>query len=172
MRTSKTANGTVHNYIVDGTTIVQEGWGNNRINFLTDESGRYYGFFTSNISSPNSRTYYYYIYNAQGDVISIANSVGAIVAKYIYDAYGNPLKTTDGSGTNVASNATHIANVSPIRYRGYYFDRETGMYYCQSRYYDPLVGRWINADGQINTSQGVLGSNMFTYCNNNPVKYL
>ena len=65
--------------------------------------------------------------------------------------------------------ASHIANVNPIRYRGYYYDVETGFYYLQSRYYDPEVGRFINADEYISTGQGILGHNMFAYCLNNPV---
>ena len=65
--------------------------------------------------------------------------------------------------------ASHIANVNPIRYRGYYYDVETGFYYLQSRYYDPEVGRFINADGLVSTGQGVLGFNMYAYCGNNPV---
>ena len=59
--------------------------------------------------------------------------------------------------------------MNPIRYRGYYYDTETGLYYCLSRYYDPNVGRFINADNQLNTSQGILGMNMFVYCLDNPV---
>jgi len=63
----------------------------------------------------------------------------------------------------------HIMNINPFRYRGYYFDRETGFYFLQSRYYDPEAKRFINADGLVSTGQGVTGYNMFAYCNNNPV---
>ena len=59
-----------------------------------------------------------------------------------------------------------MAEINPIRYRGYYFDQETGLYYLQSRYYDPEVGRFINADGLASTGQGILGCNMFAYCGN------
>ena len=69
----------------------------------------------------------------------------------------------------MSSQPNHIANVNPIRYRGYYYDTETGFYYVSSRYYDPEIGRWINADGYVSTGQGVLGYNMFAYCGNNPV---
>ena len=65
----------------------------------------------------------------------------------------------------------NIAFINPIRYRGYYYDSETGLYYLKSRYYDPETGRFINADGYASTGQGVLGNNMFAYCNNNPVMY-
>ena len=69
----------------------------------------------------------------------------------------------------MSSQPNHIANVNPIRYRGYYYDTETGLYYVSSRYYDPEIGRWINADGYISTGQGLLSTNMFAYCENNPV---
>ena len=69
----------------------------------------------------------------------------------------------------MSSQPNHIANVNPIRYRGYYYDTESGLYYVGSRYYDPQVCRWINADGYVSTGQGIFGNNMFTYCGNNPV---
>ena len=59
--------------------------------------------------------------------------------------------------------------MNPIRYRGYYQDNDTGFYYLQSRYYDPELKRFINADSYISTGQGFIGCNMFTYCGNNPV---
>ena len=62
-----------------------------------------------------------------------------------------------------------IGLLNPIRYRGYYYDIETGLYYLQTRYYDPETGRFINADGFLSTGQGVLGYNMYAYCMNNPV---
>ena len=61
--------------------------------------------------------------------------------------------------------------MNPFRYRGYYYDTETGLYYLQSRYYDPEIGRFINADGLVSTGQGVLGNNMFAYCENNWVNF-
>jgi len=101
--------------------------------------------------------------NGQSDIIGIINSTGTQVVAYAYDAWGNPIST---SGTL----ASTIGKANPLRYRGYYFDEETGFYYLNSRYYDhPAVGRFINADGFISTGQGVLGSNMFAYCGNNPV---
>ena len=60
---------------------------------------------------------------------------------------------------------------NPLRYRGYVYDTETTLYYLQSRYYDPSIGRFINADAFASTGQGILGNNMFAYCNNNPVMF-
>ena len=66
---------------------------------------------------------------------------------------GKLLSVTDGSGVDVSSNASHVGNINPLRYRGYYYDTETGLYYLNSRYYDPETGRFINADGVIGANQ-------------------
>ena len=91
------------------------------------------------------------------------------MVKYSYDAWGNPLTITDGSGNDVSSNSSHIANLNPFRYKGYYYDQETRFYYLQSRYYDPYIGRFINADGLVASSGSFIGLNLFAYCNDNPV---
>ena len=93
-----------------------------------------------------------------------------IVAKYTYDAWGNPLSITDGSGNDVSGSPAHIANINPYRYRGYRWDAETGLFYVGSRYYDPVIGRFINADAVI--YEGLLGANLFAYCENNPIMYI
>jgi RHS repeat-associated protein len=107
---------------------------------------------------------YYYVTNLQGDVIAILNPSGGVVVQYTYDAWGNVLSTT-------GSMASTLGTLNPIRYRGYVYDQESGLYYLQSRYYDPEVGRFINADALVSTGQGLLGNNMFAYCDNNPVIY-
>jgi RHS repeat-associated protein len=104
---------------------------------------------------------YYYITNLQGDVMAITNSSGTAVVKYRYDPYGKLISTT-------GSKASTLGKVNPLTYRSYVYDTETGLYYLQSRYYDPGVGRFINADVFTSTGQGVLGNNMFAYCGNNP----
>lgn len=111
---------------------------------------------------------YYFVCNWRGDVTYIYDSNGNKLAKYSYDAWGNTAAITDPSGNQI-TDSNHIANINPIRYRGYYFDSETGMYYLQSRYYDPQVNRFINADGIIGANEDILGNNMFTYCGNAPV---
>ena len=111
----------------------------------------------------NVKTAYNVVTNSQGDVIALYNFAGnQLVASYEYDAWGNCTITQDTTG---------IGALNPIRYRGYYYDSEIGLYYLQSRYYDPNTGRFINADGYITTGQGVLSYNMFAYCMNNPVMY-
>lgn len=76
------------------------------------------------------------------DVREIFDTKGSLVARYIYDTWGNTLSVTDASGKAI-TDANHIANINPIRYRGYYFDAETELYYLQSRYYEfKYEGNW------------------------------
>ena len=95
--------------------------------------------------------------------MGIRDSTGEKVVGYIYDAWGRLIKTT-------GSKASTLGQYNPLRYRGYVYDRETGLYYVSSRYYNPEIGRWINADSAISGINGdILGYNMFAYCFNNPV---
>ena len=95
-------------------------------------------------------------------MVAIHNNQGQRIISYSYDAWGNPLSTT---GTM----ATTLGALNPLRYRGYVYDQETGLYYLQSRYYNPEVCRFINADGYTSTGQGFTGNNTVAYCSNNPV---
>lgn len=112
---------------------------------------------------------YYYVLNAQGDVIALLNANGTLAASYNYGAWGN--YSVHGADGKKTTDATFIGHINPLRYRGYYYDRETRLYYLQSRYYDFANCRFINADTYLSTGQGMLGHNMFTYCGNNPVNY-
>ena len=123
--------------------------------FFYDSTGKRVGF-------SNGNTLYYYLYNLQGDVIAIARATtGQIVAKYSYDAWGK-CTVTNATGYTVG-------NKNPFRYRGYYYDTETGLYYLNSRYYSPEFGRFISADNAIGQIGSVHGANMFAYCFNNPI---
>ena len=138
-------------------------WNNNTMWFLYDESGNPTGFKLNN-------AYYYYITNLQGDITAITDANGNIVAKYTYDEWGKILSITDGNGNDVSANEYHVANINPLRYRGYYYDSETGFYYLLTRYYDPVTRRFINADGIVSGSgDSVQGYNLFAYCFDNPV---
>jgi len=155
LRASKTVNGTTTDYYwLEGVLLGQK-TGNDYITYLYDENGAVYGIICND-------TYYYYVFNAQGDVIGIIDQSGTQVVQYDYSAWGEVLAIT---GTM----ADTLGQQNPIRYRGYYYDNETGFYYLQSRYYDPVMQRFLNADGLISTGQGILGYNMFAYCGNNPV---
>ena len=112
-------------------------------------------------------TFYTYLFekNLQGDIIAVYNTSGTKLISYVYDAWRNVTATNHNlSGTNT------VARYNPFRYRGYYYDTETGYYYLQSMYYNPEWGRFLNADGQIN--EGLIGGNMYAYCANNPVMFV
>ena len=159
LRNKKTVNGTVTDYYWLNGVLLGQKTGNEHILFLYDENGSAYGMLLKN---GTTEEYYYYIFNAQGDVIGIVDSAGNKVVEYTYSPWGEILSVT---GTK----ADTIGQANPLRYRGYYYDNETGFYYLQSRYYDPVVQRFISADGYVSTGQGILGNNMFAYCENDPV---
>ena len=110
----------------------------------------------------SSFTTYYYLRNAQNDVVKLIDGSGNAVIQYTYDSWGKLLSTS-------GSLAETFGAEQPFRYRGYVYDEETGWYYLQSRYYNPEVGRFISADVYLSTGQGVLGHNAYAYCLNNPV---
>ena len=129
--------------------------GNTVYSFIYDAVGR-------PVAITEGNTRYFYVLNQQGDVVAIINGNGDFVVEYYYDAWGRLLSTTGTLATTLGVN-------NPLRYRSYIYDRETGLYYLQSRYYNPAIGRFINADGYIATGHGFAGFNMFAYCSNNPV---
>ncbi|MBP5254326.1 MAG: RHS repeat-associated core domain-containing protein, partial [Lachnospiraceae bacterium] len=98
-------------------------------------------------------------------ITGIMDTAGMKLVSYVYDAWG---KVTE---TNEAGNATgtQLIVTNPYTYRGYWYDRDSGLYYLQSRYYDPIVHRFLNADSYAVTDGGFLSYNMFAYCGNNPV---
>ena len=158
IRTSKTVDGIRHDYILDGAKIVRETWkiGDvvNAIVPLYDNEDSVCGIIYNEVP-------YYFLKNQQGDIIAITDNTGKDVARYSYDAWGVCTVTQDNSGCD-------IANINPFRYRGYYFDKEIGMYYLQSRYYDPTVGRFVNSDEAefINICRVANGTSLFSYCAN------
>ncbi len=139
--------------------LVSQKTGNEVINFAYSAGGAPYGF-TYNGSS------YFYLLNLQGDVIGIYDSNGDVVVKYTYDSWGKLISVT-------GSLASTIGIKNPLRYRGYYYDTETGLYYLQSRYYDPETCRFINADALLIAGNDYIqGTNLYAYCYNNPVMYV
>ena len=137
------------------------------IRYYYDASGRPVAIraFTRTSSTANfTDTIYYLQTNLQGDVVGIYNASGTKIYEYAYDAWGNIIKS---SQVATGGNAAHAVN--PFRYRGYYYDTETGFYYLQSRYYNPEWGRFLNADGYVNANGDIIGYNMYAYCSNNPI---
>ncbi|WP_438847647.1 RHS repeat-associated core domain-containing protein [Anaerocaecibacter muris] len=111
---------------------------------------------------------YFYRKDIQGNIIAILDFKGNVVVRYTYDAWGNH-KAFDNDGSEITS-ATHIGNLNPFRYRGYYFDTETKLYFLKTRYYDPELGRFITIDGiEYLDPESINGLNLYAYCGNNPV---
>ena len=123
----------------------------------------------------NGTEVYHYQYGTSGDIVRICDAQGSVVARYNYDAWGkcrvytsNWVDITENSGYN-----NHIGRINPFRYKGYYYDEGTGLYYLQSRYYDPETRRFVNADNVGVVSEDYLttlgGQNLYSYSLNNPV---
>ena len=157
LRLTKTVGSVEHKYVWQGSKLVAEYFGGTELEFFYDENGSPYAFSYKATASATP-VMYYYVTNLQGDVVSILNASGTSVAEYSYNAWGKVLSAT---GT--------MAAINPIRYRGYYFDSDSGLYYLKSRYYDPNLQRFINSDVIPSTGQKFIGANMFAYCLNNPV---
>ena len=159
LRSSKTVAGvkTEYQYVGDKLFYEKRGDGNSFYYFYDS-----YGKLSAIYHHVNgNKTAYHVVTNAQGDVIALYSWTGTKVAEYSYDAWGNCTIVSDTSGTG-------IATLNPMRYRSYYYDSNLGLYYLQSRYYDSEIGRFINADNQISTTD-VTGLNLFSYCGNNPI---
>ena len=166
VRSNKQVGDTTYTYTTLSGKVMRQTWGdNNALEFVYDDGNQPFAMIYNDGSTS---TLYYYVLNAQGDVIALLNANGKLAASYDYDAWGNC--TVYDSSAKVLTDPTSIANLNPLRYRGYYYDAETGFYYLQSRYYDPAICRFINADTFATTdANGFLSANMFAYCENNPV---
>ena len=154
-------NGKTHQYIYAGGKLlretISEGSTTTTLDFAYDNVGMPYSLIYNN---GTTTTTYYYITNLQGDVMYLVDASGNEAAAYDYDPYGKIIFSATGE----------LAEINPLRYRGYYYDTETGFYYLQSRYYDPEICRFINADSYASTGQGLFGYNMFSYCINDPIR--
>ena len=154
LRTQKTDSSGTTDYYYDS---------NNKLIGLTRINGTAFFYYDSDgspISFSRNGEMYYYLKNMQGDIVKIVNKEGKEYVKYEYDAWG---KIINQSGETI------LRDLNPLRYRVYVYDRETGLYYLQSRYYDPVTGRFLNADAYCDTGKSVLSTNMFAYCENNPI---
>ena len=161
IRTSKKGNGVLHTYTIDGTKILRETWGENTLVPLYDNEDSVCGILYNSVP-------YYFIKNLQGDVIAIVDKDAQTVARYSYDAWG--AVTSAVTYTELTKNVD-IATINPFRYRGYYYDEETGLYYVSSRYYDPEIGRWLNSDDPmfLGATGSITSYNLYVYCENNPI---
>ena len=164
----KTGKAVYKQHTLNGSQIISEQRDDKLLVFLYDESGSPIGM-QYRTDSMSEGTFYTYLFekNLQGDIIAVYNASGVRLISYVYDAWGNFRQTNHNiSGTNAG------AQYNPFTYRGYYYDTELGLYYLQSRYYDPFYGRFINADGITTiaaTPNGLYDKNLYSYCDNNPV---
>jgi RHS repeat-associated protein len=161
MRTEKTVNGVTTKYHVVDNKVTFE----TKITPETNEIENIYYTYDSDdnlISMELNGVEYYYVRNAQGDIIGLVDSNGVQVVIYTYDS-GGKLISIDGS----LKDTLGIKN--PYRYRGYRYDNETGLYYLQNRYYNYEWGRFLNADATLGSIGELLSYNMFIYVENNPI---
>ena len=160
-RIQKTVGDKVIRFYLDGDKIIaQKEEGGERMDFLYDEKGTPFAF-------EYQGKMYFYQTSLQGDIIGIVDSEGSQVVVYRYDAWGEVLVSSDASGFG-------LAQINPLRYRVYYYDQETGLYYLQTRYYDPKVRRFLNADDAsvlTKDPEQLTEKNLYAYCDDNPVMY-
>ena len=166
-RVKKTSGNTETKYYYNGsilsglvrTTAGSTGTTKTTVQFVYDAEGKPF------MLRFNGKTDYFYLYNGLGDVVGLVDSSNQVVVRYQYNSWGKVTSTQDTSGVS-------LATLNPFRYRKYVYDPETGLYCLGSRYYDPEVGRFVNADDTdvIFAKPQELGSkNLYAYCDNNPV---
>ena len=183
VRTSKKSNGFTTRYYLNGNQILMQKDASNELKFFYGADGVTGFHLKNNVIDED----FYYKKNVQNDVIGIYSTQGTQIARYSYDAWGNCIAEylqSDGTYAKINNdymvNDTTIINrfiafKNPFRYRSYYLDFETNLYYLNSRYYDPEIGRFINADdiASLNISQiAQNGLNLYAYCLNNPVNQI
>lgn len=157
-----TGDTTRHEYILSGSQIIKETVFVNNVEsytlvYLYDETGAPLGYrYRTPSYASGVFDGYFFEQNLQGDIIAVYNQSGTKLISYTYDAWGATTTAYLNGGGSTA------ARFNPFRYRGYYFDDETGLYYALSRYYDSMLGRWMNADNNFSNY------NLFMYCGNNP----
>ena len=164
IRTSKTVNGVKTVYYLSGTQIIAEDRGDKFIVYLYDGNGSPIGmkYRTTSYAEGVFDTFWFEK-NLFGDIVAVYSDTGTLLVSYVYDAWGSVRISYHNGGISTGAQANRFM------YRGYYYDAESELYYLNSRYYNPYLCRFISPDGYVSTGQGILGNNMYAYCNNNPV---
>ena len=179
LRTSKTTGDDVTEYTYLGSSLVYQVTNKGQsdevsLYFYYDDTGLA-AFYYESAQYPSDNGIYHYVKDAQGNIWGIIDNKGTQIVKYEFSAYGeyrSRWSPEEVSLEEIRRN-NRIRNANPFDYRGYYYDKETGLYYCQSRYYDPEVDRWINPDSKISGIGGdIRGYNVFAYCFNDPVNMI
>ena len=166
-RVKKTSGNTETKYYYNGSTLsglVRTTTGNTgttktTVQFVYDAEGKPF------LLRLNGKTDYFYLYNGLGDVVGLVDSSNKVVVRYQYNSWGKVTSSEDTSGVS-------LATLNPFCYRKYVYDSETGLYCLGSRYYDPEVGRFVNADDTdviFAKPQELYHKNLYVYCYNNPV---
>jgi len=158
IRIRKMVGDTETRYYLNGSKIVAVETGSEKLHFIYDQSGNLFAMKAGS-------ELYYYLHNCQNDIIGLVDSMGTQVVSYQYNSWGKPVGMTDATADGVGSK-------NPFRYREYCWDEETGLYYVNSRYYDPETCRFISADDTdvLTVDQGSLNHyNLYLYCLNNPL---
>ena len=158
-RIRKTVNGVTTDFYLDGSAILmQTSSDGSRIDFFYDDKGNVFAMKYQN-------EMYFYRKNLFGDILGILDSHGTELVKYEYNSWGKLLNLTDYSSNG-------LGRKNPFRFKGYYYDEELGMYYLNSRYYDPETGRFVSADDVEvlkTTPTALTDKNLYSYCDNNPI---
>lgn len=162
IRTEKMVNGVTTKYHLVGDKVTFESNDTDNVYYTYDPAGKL-------ISMNLNGNEYFYVRNAQGDIIGLIDKAGTQVVSYTYDSWGKLISIKDAVGADITNNTTHVGYKNPYRYKGYRYDTETGLYYLQSRYYNPEWGRFINADALGGQVGELLSHNIFAYCNGNPI---
>lgn len=164
LRLRKTVNNETTEYCYNGSVLIGMKMGSGStakvLRFSYDASGNVVAVDYST-NNGSSFTTYYYVRNAQNDIVKLIDGSGNTKVEYLYDSWGKPISVTGTMASTLGAD-------QPFRYRGYVYDNETQWYYLQSRYYDPTICRFISADVLLSTGQGVIGHDSFAYCLNNP----
>ncbi len=169
LRNYKKVGNTVHEYEYVGGQLVYEKRGDLKFYYRYNAMGELASI--KRIDANGTETSVYVITNTRGDIEELRLASGTMVARYVYDTWGNTIGILDDEGDPITDTSS-IAVQNPFRYRGYYYDAESGIYYLQSRYYDPVTGRFVNADDVATINDNLLSvsdKNLYAYCGNNPV---
>ena len=164
IRTKKIINNIHTIYHLEGSQIIFEKTVNDVIYYIRDNDGELLGLKHNN-------SLYYYQKNIQGDIVGILDKDLKLVTKYQYDSWGNIISIIEEDGNDISNQANHIGNINSFRYRSYYYDKETNLYYLNSRYYNPIWGRFLNADRILGANDDIISQNLYAYCSNNPTTY-
>ena len=149
-------------YFYDEKLLIKEKHSGYSLNFIYNEDNSIIGFEYVNANT-NAKIKYFYLKNLFGDIVEIINENGVSFVHYLYDAYGNILEIIDNSTNN-------LSQINPYRYRGYYYDKETQLYWVSSRYYSPELCRWISPDSiEYLDPESINGLNLYAYCGNDPI---